>query len=348
LLSEDLALRWLVSAFAMAKLSLTNEGTVVRNIMAVSGIGFALALATPAFAQQTALVEMSRYGEVVVRFVDVSGLDRRGGDVEASMLVVTARPECEAAPVSAVLRTYRISCDWNVYVESESKDIGMDGQATATPAFQRIMGFFGQRGLEASLAAIVCDPAFKAPQGAHASIRDAVAEAARTTKRPPAPQPTDAPIPTAPAPPPAPQRKLPNFEVQQPSAYALVLSDKSNGNALFLDWGNFRRKRDQIQALTFWVLADDPQAKEVSELMRHVSVEIDCRAKTMREVADQTFGRGLKPHYGGSTASAAFAPVAGSPLRTELLNAACKGRPPKKALATMSEAVVAAAAAAKK
>jgi hypothetical protein len=308
------------------------------------GVLIAGLASTPAAAQQVALVEMPRVGERSVRFLDVGGLKRTGIDVEVRMLSATARPEGEAAPVVGSLLTYRISCEWQADVATEARDIDINGEVTETRAFQRVMSFFAPKGPEADISAMVCDPNVGERTGALTSLKDAMAEAARTTKRPPARQPRDpsAPIPAIAAPPPPKQELLQNFGGQGPSAYGLVHAENGTGNALFLDWANFRREDDVVQALTFEVLGDDPAKESLGGLMKHSSVEIDCKAKTIRTVGYQTFGRGLKPERGG-TADRAWRPVTSGPLRTDLLNAACKGRKPSKTLATMAEAAAFAA-----
>ena len=303
-------------------------------------IGAVLVLAPVAAAQQTALVELPRVGDWSLSFVDVGGIRQSGTDVEVSLLAATATPEGQEAPVKGTLLSYRISCEWEAIAPLESRDIGMNGETTATRPLDAVKRFLDPQGQYRELANLACDPARKT-DGALALLKDAMAEAARTTKRRPAPQPRDpdAPIPTVRAPQPVKQETLQNFGGQKPSAYALVRADKASGNALFLDWGNYRREKNEVEALTLWVLADDPKIEGRGGLIRHASVEIDCKEKTMRVVGAQTFGRGLKPEYEESTAPWTWRPVAGSPLRTELLNAACKGRKPKKTLATMADAV---------
>jgi hypothetical protein len=316
--------------------------------MRITALGLAVcaalaASAPAALAQQMALVELPRVGDRSVRFLDLVSLRRTGPDVEVRMLSASATREDEAAPVKGALMTYRISCEWNAYLSSETTDIGADGAPGATRAYSPGMSFIAPKGPQADIAAIACDPAFKPPpSGAHATLKDAMAEAARTTRRMPAlkPRDPDAPIPTIAVGPPPEQKRLQNFGGQGPSAYDLVHLQKETGHALFLDWGNFRREKDMIDALVFEVLAHDPaQAAKPRSVMKHSSVEIDCRQRVMRVVAAQTFGAALTPEYTPSTAPWLWRPVAGLPSRTALLDAACKGRKPKETLAaTMADA----------
>ncbi len=199
----------------------------------------ALAASAPAaLAQQMALVELPRVGDRSVRFVDIASLKRSGMDVVVRMLSTSATREDEADPVKGTLMTYRISCDWNAYLSSQSTDIGPDGKPGATRTNSPGMSFIAPRGPQADIAAVACDPAFKAPPGALASLKDAMAYAAGATRRLPAlkPRDPDAPIPTVSVGPPPEQKRLQNFGGQGPSAYSLVHSEKETGNALFLDW----------------------------------------------------------------------------------------------------------------
>jgi hypothetical protein len=291
----------------------------------------------PAMAQQRVLVELPRVGERSVRFVDLASLKRSALDVEVRMLSASATREDETDPVKGTLMTYRISCDWNASLSSASTDIGFDGEPGATRTYSTGMSFIESKGPQADLAAAACDPAFKAPPGALPSVKDAMAQATRTTKRLPALKPRDpnAPIPTISAGPPSEQKRLQNFGGQGPSAYDLVHTEKETGNALFLDWGNYRRKGDMIDALIFEVLFHDrQQSPPQRSVMKHSSVEIDCKQRVMRVVAAQTFGASMTPEYEQSTAPWVWRPVAGSARRTDLLAAACKGSKPSPTLAT--------------
>jgi hypothetical protein len=316
-----------------------RAGEAILKLAAIFG---AVLVATPvAAAQQVALVELPRVGDWSVRFVDLASLKRTGADVEVRMLSASATREDEAAPVEGVMMTYRISCEWNANLSSASTDIGADGEPGATRSYSPGMSFIVAKSPQADLAAVACDPAFKAPPGALASLKDAMAEAARTTRRRPAltPREPGAPIPTVRVGPGPEQERLQNFGGQGPSAYDLVHVETETGHALFLDRGNFRREKDMIDALVFEVLAHDrAQATPAWSVMKHSSVEIDCKQRVMRVVGAQTFRSDLTPEYDRSTAPWLWRPAAGSPLRTALLDAACKGRKPKEALATMAEA----------
>jgi hypothetical protein len=304
------------------------------------GVLIAGLMCAPAAAQQTALVELPRLGDRSLSFVDVGGIRSSGSDVAISLLDATATPEGQDVPVKGTLLSYHISCEWDAIAPVESRDIDINGDITATRQLEGGMRFLEPTGQYRDMARLACDLDRKT-DGALSSLRDAMAQAARSTRRRPAPQPRDpnAPIPTVAAPPPIKQVTLQNFGGQKPSAYALVRADKASGNALFLDWGNYRREKNMVEALTFWVLGDDPTIEFRRGLMKHASVEIDCGAKTMRVMGAQTFGRGLTPEFERTTSPWLWVSVAGSPLRTELLNVACKGRKPNKTLATMADAV---------
>jgi hypothetical protein len=53
----------------------------------------------------------------------------------------------------------------------------------------------------------------------------------------------------------------------------------------------------------------------------------------------QVFDRGLKPQFPERLDPMAWRPIAGSPLRADLLAAACGGQRPQQTFATMEEAV---------
>jgi hypothetical protein len=301
------------------------------------------ALAAPASARQgasarqMALVELPGASDRSIGFVDLGGVRRGNGwDVEVQALSVTATYEDEAKPADGSLRTYRILCEWNAYVVTGRAKVDSDGVAAPAAVPEPGAKFITSRTSEADIAAIACDPQAKAPAGALASLKDAMARGAslkRWAVRDP-----NAPVPTVLVGPPPKQAKLQNFGGQGPSAYALTHVSKETGAALFLDWGNFRRTGDVVEALIFEVLAHDPPGEFAQRsVMRHASVEIDCKAKVMRMVAAQTFGADLKPEYSTATPWT-WRPVAGSQRRTDLMNAACKGRKPKQTLATMADA----------
>jgi hypothetical protein len=218
-----------------------------------------------------------------------------------------------------------VSCDWNSTGVIEWGQVGADGEVPTPKKRGAVMSFVAPGSWSDRLLQLVCDPQGPAQAPQLASVKDALAEAARVTKRP------ERAIPTIHPPPPK-EVTGPVVIVNHPNPkkkqYGAVRIEPATGNALYLDWANIRKQDGKLQAIALELLGDHPTEYQYS-LMKVNSVELDCMARTVQVLGYTSWGGNFTGRRQVNMATPPRA-AAGWPLGGELLDKACKGRKPKK------------------
>jgi hypothetical protein len=291
-----------------------------------AGFGALAFAGQAASAQQTGFVAAPRADEYYIALlVDVGGLKRSGMDVEVRTLEARPEPLDKKQPLSAEMWTYRMSCDWNSSGVIEWGQVDADGEVPTPKKGGVVMSFVAPGSWNDRILQLVCNPEASAQAPQLASVKDALAEVARVIKRPEHALPEVRPAPPKEITGPVVIVNHPNPKKKQ---YGAVRIEPATGNALYLDWANIRKKDGKLQAIALELLGHRPTETPYS-LMKVNSAELDCKARTVQVLGYTSWGGNFTNRRQVDKAGPVRA-AAGWPLGSELLDAACKGRKPRK------------------
>lgn len=261
----------------------------------IAVIVLAAALTAPSALAQTAFVPVETLSDEVT-FVDVGEIKRNGEELELRLLEFQTRNAADPIAYTATLSTVRYSCDWNTSVLLDYVIYKPDGSIIPSDTLRRggTPFFFGAGAWHAAAGPVICDAAAPPPSKSFTSMKAAIAEGVRITKRRPAPKPgatmTYDYVPPGPS-------TLPNFAELSTSHFGLVTRDPVSGNSQYLDWGNLVRKGAIVHAITVDALGVTQPGPKLLGRLKLSSVEIDCEAGAVTVLAYVDFDDFLQQGY---------------------------------------------------